>query len=102
LVNPSGKPECFRAVDWCIELNNLFIKVKNGGNGSNCSVTRVILESPLVEVYQNAHSVIETNFMHTGRMSLQAAPDMKKMFEGLLMKMRSSSPHIHTDCYKNI
>jgi hypothetical protein len=26
---------------------------------------------------------------------LQAAPDMKKTFEGLLTKMRSSSPHIH-------
>ncbi|KAG2743119.1 hypothetical protein P692DRAFT_201841915 [Suillus brevipes Sb2] len=96
LVNPTGKPERFRAVDWCVELNNLFIKVKNGGNGSNRSVARVILESPLVEVYRNAHSVIETNFMHTGRTSLQAAPDMKKTFEGLLMKMRSSSPHIHT------
>ncbi|KAG1901149.1 uncharacterized protein F5891DRAFT_1128201 [Suillus fuscotomentosus] len=96
LVNPTRKPERFHAVDWCVELNNLFIKVKNGGTGSNRSVARVILESPLVEVYQNAHSVIKTNFMHTGRMSLQAAPDMKKMFEGLLTKMRSSSPHIHT------
>ncbi|KAG1867738.1 hypothetical protein F4604DRAFT_1881623 [Suillus subluteus] len=83
LVNPTGKPERFCAIDWCIELNNLFIKVKNGGNGSNRSVARVILESPLVEVYQNAHSVIETNFMHTGRTRL-------------LTKMRSSSPHNHT------
>ncbi|KAG2121792.1 hypothetical protein BD769DRAFT_1389942 [Suillus cothurnatus] len=95
LVNPTGKPERFRAIDWCVELNNLFIKVKNGGTGSNRSVARVILESPLVEVYRNAHSVIETNFMHTGRTSLQAAPDMKKTFEGLLTKMQSSSPHIH-------
>ncbi|KAG2106482.1 hypothetical protein BD769DRAFT_1630715 [Suillus cothurnatus] len=95
LVNPTGKPECFHAVNWCVELNNLFIKVKNGGTGSNRSVTRVILKSPLVEVYRNAHSIIETNFMHTGRTSLQAVPDMKKTFEGLLTKMRSSSPHIH-------
>jgi len=27
LVNPTGKKGKFRAVDWCVELNNLFIKV---------------------------------------------------------------------------
>ncbi|KAG1906319.1 uncharacterized protein F5891DRAFT_1182571 [Suillus fuscotomentosus] len=27
LVNPTGKPMKWRAVDWCVELNNLFMKV---------------------------------------------------------------------------
>lgn len=28
LVNPSGKPHQFRAVDWVLELINLYIKVR--------------------------------------------------------------------------
>ncbi|KAF8430434.1 hypothetical protein L210DRAFT_3651858 [Boletus edulis BED1] len=35
LVNPMGQPMKWRGVDWCIELNNLFTKVKNGGKGPN-------------------------------------------------------------------
>lgn len=27
LVNPKGKPACFRAVDWVQEFNNLLTKV---------------------------------------------------------------------------
>jgi hypothetical protein len=28
LVNPSGKPGQFRAVDWLVELMNMYIKVR--------------------------------------------------------------------------
>ncbi|KIK21475.1 hypothetical protein PISMIDRAFT_12245 [Pisolithus microcarpus 441] len=49
LVNLTGRPMKWRAVDWCVELNNLFTKVKNGGKNSNRSVERIILESPLVQ-----------------------------------------------------
>ncbi|KAG2093559.1 hypothetical protein BD769DRAFT_1678897 [Suillus cothurnatus] len=59
LVNPTGKKGKFRAVDWCIELNNLFTKVINGGKGSNRTVDRIILESPLVQVYRNLHGAFE-------------------------------------------
>jgi len=31
LVNPTGQPMKWRAVDWCVELNNLFTKVNNHG-----------------------------------------------------------------------
>jgi hypothetical protein len=27
LINPTGKVGKFRAVDWCVELNNLYTKV---------------------------------------------------------------------------
>jgi hypothetical protein len=96
LINPTGKTGHFHAVDWCVELNNLFIKVKNRGKGSNHSVARVILESPLVEIYCKAHSIIENNFMHTGRTSSHAEPDMKKTFDGLLTKMQLMTPHFPT------
>ncbi|KAG6375638.1 hypothetical protein JVT61DRAFT_3206 [Boletus reticuloceps] len=93
LINPTGKIGGFHAIDWCVELNNLFIKVKNGGQGSNHTVAQIILELPLVEIYQKAHSVIEENFMHAHRTSLHADPDMTKTFESLLNKMLSTCPH---------
>lgn len=48
LVNPNGKAMKWWAVNWCVELNNLFKKVKNGGKGSNYTVEWIFLESPLV------------------------------------------------------
>ncbi|KAG1718191.1 hypothetical protein EDB19DRAFT_1621064, partial [Suillus lakei] len=50
-------------VDWCVELNNLFTKVKNGGKGPNCTVERIFLESPLVQAYRNAQTMIQKNFL---------------------------------------
>ncbi|KAH7904953.1 hypothetical protein BJ138DRAFT_1138408 [Hygrophoropsis aurantiaca] len=94
LINPTGKSGRFRAVDWCVELNNLFIKVKNGGTGSNRSVACVILESPLVEIYRNTHSIIENNFMHNHRTISHTEPDMTKTLQTLIKTMASKSPHL--------
>ncbi|KAG1857237.1 hypothetical protein C8R48DRAFT_749020 [Suillus tomentosus] len=94
LINLTGKTGRFCAVDWCVELNNLFIKTMR--HTSLYSVAWIILESPLVEIYRNAHSVIENNFMHTGRTSSHAEPDMKKTFDVLLTKMQSTTPHFPT------
>ncbi|KAF8836131.1 hypothetical protein BDN67DRAFT_992221 [Paxillus ammoniavirescens] len=56
LINPTGQKGKFRVVDWCVELNNLFTKVINGGIGPNRTVECIILESPLVQVYCNLHT----------------------------------------------
>ncbi|KAI6102005.1 hypothetical protein EDD16DRAFT_1474112 [Pisolithus croceorrhizus] len=64
LVNPSGQQGKFQGVDWCVELNNLFIKVINGGKFSNHTILCIILEFPLVQVYRNLHSVFCRHFLH--------------------------------------
>ncbi|KAG2041278.1 hypothetical protein BDR03DRAFT_824269, partial [Suillus americanus] len=51
-------------VDWCVELNNLFTKVKNGGKDSNHTVEQIFLESPLVEAYRNTQVMVQKNFLH--------------------------------------
>ncbi|KAH7917214.1 hypothetical protein BV22DRAFT_1026806 [Leucogyrophana mollusca] len=93
LINPTGKAGKFRAVDWCVELNNLFIKVKNGGKGSNRTVARIILESPLVQIYRNTHSNIEKNFMHSHLTFAHTEPDMTKTLHHLTQNMKKQSPH---------
>lgn len=70
--------------------------MKNGGKGSNRSVARIILESPLVEIYQNVHAVVARNFMHMKQTTSHSDPNMTMTFEGLVEKMASSCPHIMT------
>ena len=99
----------WRAVDWCVELNNLFTKVreglftlqpcsyrgqaKNGGKGPNRTVEQIILESPLVQVYRNIQKIIQTDFGHTHLTSNHGAPNMVKTFSKLQEILRTSSPH---------
>ncbi|KAI6017947.1 hypothetical protein BKA83DRAFT_4464994 [Pisolithus microcarpus] len=80
LVNLTGRPMKWRAVDWCVELNNLFTKVKNGGKNSNRSVERIILESPLVQVYRNLQGLVQRDFSHAHLTTSHAPPDMRQTF----------------------
>ncbi|KAG2053042.1 hypothetical protein BDR06DRAFT_851490, partial [Suillus hirtellus] len=81
-------------VDLCVELNNLFTKVKNGGKGPNCTLERILLESPLVQAYRNAQTMIQKNFLHTHLTTNHVASNMTKTFKGLCIKMGVHSPHI--------
>ncbi|KAG2120928.1 uncharacterized protein F5147DRAFT_766804 [Suillus discolor] len=93
LVNPTGKPMKWRAVDWCVELNNLFTKVKNGGTGSNHTIERIFIESPLVQAYRNTQAIVQKKFLHAHLTTDHAAPNMIKSFQGLSNKMVAQSPH---------
>ncbi|KAI6020767.1 hypothetical protein PISMIDRAFT_69800, partial [Pisolithus microcarpus 441] len=93
LVNPTGWPMKWRAIDWCVELNNLFTKVKNGGKNSNRSVEWIILESPLVQVYQNLQGLVQQSFGHTHLTTNHAAPNMRKTIARLQEQLTLNSPH---------
>ncbi|KAI5985174.1 hypothetical protein EDD15DRAFT_2125977, partial [Pisolithus albus] len=93
LINPTGHPTKWRVVDWCVELNNLFTKVKNGGKGSNRSVKQIIMESPLVQVYRNLQVSVQQNFGHTHLATNHTPPDMKKTFAKVQERLALNSPH---------
>ncbi|KIL55117.1 hypothetical protein M378DRAFT_91388 [Amanita muscaria Koide BX008] len=93
LVNPTGKEGKFRAVDWCVELNNLFTKAEYGGSSSNHTVDRIIKESPLVEVYRNIRTSIEQNFTLSHRTNARTDPDMSKTFDALRKHLEETKPH---------
>ncbi|KAG2344670.1 hypothetical protein BDR05DRAFT_999056 [Suillus weaverae] len=69
------------------------MKVINGGKGSNHTVDRIILESPLVQVYRNLHGTFEWNFMHTHLTNQHAEVDMAQTFKQLCMYIAEHSPH---------
>ncbi|KAI6009197.1 hypothetical protein EDC04DRAFT_2871409 [Pisolithus marmoratus] len=64
LVNLSGQQGKFHGDDWCVELNNLFIKVINSSKFSNHTIPCIILELPLVQVYHNLHGIFQKHFLH--------------------------------------
>ncbi|KIJ15266.1 hypothetical protein PAXINDRAFT_11806 [Paxillus involutus ATCC 200175] len=94
LVNPMGKAMKWRAVDWCVELNNLFTKVKNGGKGSNRTVQQILLKSPLVQVYRNIQGMVQQTFEHTHLTTNHADLDMTKTFSKMLEQFALNSPHV--------
>ncbi|KIJ12626.1 hypothetical protein PAXINDRAFT_82563 [Paxillus involutus ATCC 200175] len=96
LVNPTGQAMKWRAVDWCMELNNLFTKVKNGRKGSNHTVERILLESLLVQAYRNVQAMIQKNFLHTHLSIKHTNPNMMKSFQGLVTRLETHSPHVIT------
>ncbi|QRV87441.1 hypothetical protein RhiJN_15459 [Ceratobasidium sp. AG-Ba] len=77
LVNPTGKVDGFRGVDWVIERYNYFQKRQYSGSGSNRTPEHLRKESVLIEDYQAAHRIMEQNFYLTPRTTLHPPPVMK-------------------------
>jgi hypothetical protein len=93
LINPTGMKGKFRAVDWCVELNNLFTKVINGGKFSIHTVDRILLESPLVQVYCNLHEAFQKHFLHTHLSSRKSEANMVQTFAELCKHFKKYQPY---------
>ncbi|KIK74049.1 hypothetical protein PAXRUDRAFT_118396, partial [Paxillus rubicundulus Ve08.2h10] len=95
LVNPTRQKGKFRAVDWCVESNNLFTKLRvlNGGTGLNRTVECIILESPPVQVYHNLHTMFQRNFIHAHLTSQHTEANMAKTFYEVCKHLSEHSPH---------
>ncbi|KAI6127281.1 hypothetical protein F5141DRAFT_997535, partial [Pisolithus sp. B1] len=76
LINPTSHPMKWRAIDWCVELNNLFMKVIYSWKNSNHSIEWIILELPLVQVYWNLQGLVQQSFGHMHLTTNHAVPNM--------------------------
>ncbi|TFY60049.1 hypothetical protein EVG20_g7564 [Dentipellis fragilis] len=93
LCNPTGKEHQFRAIDWQVELNNLYTKVVYGGSNSNQTVARIIEESGLIEMYRQCMTNIERNFALSSLTIKHAAPDVTKTLALLLRHLKEQRTH---------
>ena len=93
LVNPTGKPHHFRAVDWCVELNNLYTKVVHGGQGSNYMIAQIIKESSLIQIFWRMQQMIDENFGLMGRTYAHASPDMQETFKLVIEQLKVRKAH---------
>ncbi|KAF8332942.1 hypothetical protein F5887DRAFT_1080554 [Amanita rubescens] len=93
LVNPTGKPGKFRAVDWVVEGNNCEIKVNHSGQGATRTVARMITESALIGTFKEINESIENN-LHLHATSTHGEPDMRRTFQEAHRSLSDSSPHV--------
>ncbi|KAH9842506.1 uncharacterized protein C8Q71DRAFT_827213 [Rhodofomes roseus] len=90
LVNPKGKADSFRGVDWVEEYNNLLTKDTYGGEGSNYTVNRILTESPNILVYRSCIRNAERNYILNGLTTARGLPDMTATFAGTLSHMSAT------------
>ncbi|QRV90455.1 hypothetical protein RhiJN_18473 [Ceratobasidium sp. AG-Ba] len=95
LVNPTGKPDGFRGVDWQVERNNFMSKCLYSGSSSNRTVKRLVQESPLIMDYQNIHGIIERSYGLTERTIYHPPPAMKETLARLQVHLREKNMNSH-------
>ncbi|KAI0639544.1 hypothetical protein C8Q77DRAFT_1046641, partial [Trametes polyzona] len=95
LCNPTGKPFHFRAIDWWVEHNNLYIKRIYGGKYSNRTKKRILKQSPLIGVYKNVRINLEKMMALSVRTRRHSIPKMAKTFQKLGRYMEQTHTHVH-------
>ncbi|KAI0700080.1 hypothetical protein BC835DRAFT_1404972 [Cytidiella melzeri] len=93
LINPLGKPGCFRAPDLCLELNNLYTKAKYGGTGVNYTEQHIINKSVLIQIYRDLHLTFERNLVLGNLTTKHAEPNMTQTFEAMMENLKKTRPH---------
>ncbi|KAI0258559.1 hypothetical protein BC834DRAFT_835342 [Gloeopeniophorella convolvens] len=93
LCNPTGRPDGFRALDWLQELYNLYTKVVYSGTGSSSTLTLVIKQSPLIQIFRSAHTVIQDNFALLHRSTRHAPQDLTNTLDILCKSLEKHHAH---------
>ncbi|KAI0717551.1 hypothetical protein C8T65DRAFT_804900 [Cerioporus squamosus] len=95
LCNPTGKPDGFRAIDWLVELMNLFTKVVYGSSGYTRTFQLIIKQSPLIELFRTVHTLFQDNFHLLHRSVRHAPPDIKSTINILLDELEKHEAHVY-------
>jgi hypothetical protein len=95
LVNPTGKGDGFRGVDWLVERNNFMHKCLHSGASSNHTLQNLIKESPLIVDYQNVHAMIEKIFCLRERTVYHPPPLVKETLAKLQGYLQGEEMNLH-------
>ncbi|KAF9027204.1 hypothetical protein BDZ89DRAFT_1101935 [Hymenopellis radicata] len=93
IVFPKAQEGHGRGVDWVVERNNLYEKRIYGGKFSNHTKRRIIQESPLIGVFQNARIQIEKMFRINHGSGRRGSPKMQRTFKKLMQYFATHQPH---------
>ncbi|KAJ3551068.1 hypothetical protein NMY22_g24 [Coprinellus aureogranulatus] len=96
LCNPTEKEGRWRAIDWIVEHNNLYIKRIYSGKFSNRKKSRMIQESVLIEVYKNVRIQFEKCFCLDNKTIRHSPPQMRNTFKSLGKYMQKERAHRFT------
>ncbi|KAI0074535.1 hypothetical protein K474DRAFT_1601263 [Panus rudis PR-1116 ss-1] len=102
LCNPTGRPDGFRAVDWLVELMNLYTKVIYGSTGSTRTFELVLKQSPLIELFRHVHRLMQDNLHVLHRTVRHARPDLRSTIQVLRNLLEESKAHERVPHRSNI
>ncbi|THH23068.1 hypothetical protein EUX98_g8113 [Antrodiella citrinella] len=94
LCNPTGKPDGFRAIDWVVELMNLFTKVVYGSSGYTRTLLLIIKQSPLIETFRKIHTLMQDNFHLLHRSVRHAPPNIQNTITALRELLEKTNGHL--------
>ncbi|KAH9936345.1 uncharacterized protein B0H18DRAFT_868612 [Fomitopsis serialis] len=97
LCNLRGLPGKFRAIDWVVELNNLYTKHIHGGEFSNRTLQYLLKESGLIDIYRMSQVNIADNFCMTNRTINHTKPDMTETFKKVRYHMQTNHTHEYVE-----
>ncbi|KAI0702312.1 hypothetical protein BC835DRAFT_1411137 [Cytidiella melzeri] len=101
LCNPTGRHDGFRAVDWLVELMNLYIKVVYGSSGYARTFQLILKQSPLIEIFRRIHQTMQDNFHLLHRSVRHAPPDLTNTIQALCDLLRKNKAHEFDDSRKS-
>ncbi|EMD32166.1 hypothetical protein CERSUDRAFT_59156 [Gelatoporia subvermispora B] len=93
LCNPTGTPDGFRGIDWWLEHNNFYTKVIYGGQFSNRTLQRILLESVLIVVFKRIRISFENMFALHQRSYIHSPAEMEQTFKILAKQMEENHTH---------
>ncbi|KAF8333484.1 uncharacterized protein EI90DRAFT_2916867 [Cantharellus anzutake] len=93
LCNPAGKGGGFRAIDWLVELMNLYTKVVYSGTGSGKTIEYIISQSSIIEAYRSCIEDIEDDYYIPDKTLHHASPDMGSRLLAIRQELRNLCPH---------
>ncbi|KAF9008452.1 hypothetical protein BDQ17DRAFT_1172469, partial [Cyathus striatus] len=94
LCNSTGKKGHFRAIDWVVKHNNLYIKQIYGGKFSNHTKKQILKESALIEIFKNIWIQLERMFCLKHQTTLHSPPNMNATFKKLRSHMADNKAWI--------
>ncbi|KAI0791231.1 hypothetical protein C8Q75DRAFT_805592 [Abortiporus biennis] len=93
LINLKGFEDTFRAINWVVELNNLYTKTINVAAGPNKTVDNIIKESNLINIFRDMYMTLEKNLILNYLTTLHGESDMKITYKVLLKHIEKENLH---------
>ncbi|KAF8331411.1 uncharacterized protein EI90DRAFT_2834292, partial [Cantharellus anzutake] len=93
LCNPSGKRGGFQAIDWQVELMNLYMKVVYSGTGSGKTIEYIVSQSSIIQAYRTCIEDVEEDYHIPNKTLHHATPDIESRLVAIQCKLRNLHPH---------
>ncbi|KAF8316520.1 uncharacterized protein EI90DRAFT_3134333 [Cantharellus anzutake] len=93
LCNPLGKEGGFQAIDWLVELMNLYIKVVYSGTGSGKTIEYIISQSSIIQSYRDCIEDVEADYHLPEKTLHHVSPNIGSRLVTIQNDLRNLRPH---------